>query len=85
MTWYTKLRNIRRDPRVVLSFDAPRAPGVFLNPYAVLRAHATVQASDGAWDLLNRLAKVYMSPMPSSRHRRVPATSCATPSATSAA
>jgi PPOX class probable F420-dependent enzyme len=60
--WYAKLRNIERDPRAVLSFDAPRAPGVFLNPYAVLRARATVQRSDGAWDLLNRLAKVYMSP-----------------------
>lgn len=33
-----------------------------LNPYAVLRARAAVQPSDGAWDLLNRLAKVYMSP-----------------------
>ncbi len=30
-----KLRNIERDSRVVLSFDAPREPGVFLNPYAV--------------------------------------------------
>ena len=60
--WYAKLRNIERDPRVVLSFDAPRAPGVFLNPYAVLRARATVAPSGDAWDLLNRLAKVYMSP-----------------------
>jgi hypothetical protein len=33
-----------------------------LNPYAVLYAHATVEPSDGAWDLLNRLAKVYMAP-----------------------
>lgn len=62
MGWYAKLRNIERDPRVVLSFDAPRMPGVFLNPYAVLRAQATVQASDDVWDLLDRLAKVYMSP-----------------------
>jgi PPOX class probable F420-dependent enzyme len=61
--WYAKLRNIERDPRVVVSVDAPRAPGVFLNPYAVLRAQATVQPSDDAWDLLNRLAKVYMSPV----------------------
>jgi PPOX class probable F420-dependent enzyme len=38
MSRYAKLRNIERDPRVVLSFDAPRAPGVFMNPYAVLRA-----------------------------------------------
>jgi PPOX class probable F420-dependent enzyme len=61
MSRHTKLRNIERDPRVVLSFDAPRAPGVFLNPYAVLRARATVEPSDETWDLLNRLAKVYMS------------------------
>jgi hypothetical protein len=47
-----KLRNIERDPRVVLSFDAPREPGVFLNPYAVLRARAAAAPSDGAWDLL---------------------------------
>ncbi len=58
---YLKLRNIERDPRVVLSFDAPRAPGVFLNPYAVLRAEATIEPSEQAWNLLNRLAKVYMS------------------------
>lgn len=57
-----KVRNVERDPRVVLSFDAPREPGVFLNPYAVLRARATVEPSDGAWDLLDRLAKVYLSP-----------------------
>jgi PPOX class probable F420-dependent enzyme len=62
MSWHLKLRNIERDPRVVLSFDAPRVPGVFLNEYAVLRARATVQPSDDAWSLLNRLAKVYMAP-----------------------
>ena len=57
-----KLANIERDPRVVLSFDAPREPGVVLNPYAVLEARATVEPSDAAWDLLNRLAKVYIAP-----------------------
>jgi PPOX class probable F420-dependent enzyme len=62
MSWQAKLRNIERDPRVVLSFDAPRVPGVFLNEYAVLRARAAVQPSDDVWNLLNRLAKVYMSP-----------------------
>ncbi len=62
MTRYAKLRNIERDPRVVLSFDAPRAPGVFMNPYAVLRARATVEPRDDTWDLLNRLTKVYVSP-----------------------
>jgi PPOX class probable F420-dependent enzyme len=59
---HLKLRNIARDPRVVLSFDAPREPGVFLNPYAVLRCRAAVEPTDAAWDLLNRLTKVYMGP-----------------------
>jgi PPOX class probable F420-dependent enzyme len=53
--------NIDRDPRVVLSFVAPRVPGTFLNEYAVLRATAGIE-DGGAWDLLNRLAKVYMGP-----------------------
>lgn len=47
---------------MVLSFDAPRDPSAFLNPYAVLHAHATIEPTPAAWDLLNRLAKVYMSP-----------------------
>ena len=60
---YAKLRNIERDPRVVLSFLAARDPAVVLNPYAVLHARAAVEPSEeGAWDLLNRLTKVYMSP-----------------------
>jgi PPOX class probable F420-dependent enzyme len=58
-----KLRNIDRDPRVVLSFAAPREPGVLLAPYAVVRARATIEGpTEDAWDLLDRLAKVYMAP-----------------------
>jgi PPOX class probable F420-dependent enzyme len=57
-----KLRNIERDPRVVLSFDAPRVPGVFLNEHAVVRARAAIEPGEAAWDLLDRLAKVYMGP-----------------------
>ena len=58
-----KLRNIDRDPRVVLSFEAPRAPGVFLAHYAVVRARATIsEPTEDAWELLNRLTKVYMAP-----------------------
>src|SRR5260370_16207815 len=58
MSRHVKLRNIERDPRVVLSFDAPRAPSVVMNPYAVVRARAAVQPpSDEAWDLLDRFAK----------------------------
>ena len=62
MSRYAKVRNVERDPRAVLSFTAPRDARAFLNPYAVLRAQATVEHGDGAWDLLNRLTKVYMSP-----------------------
>ena len=62
MSRYVKLRNIERDPRVVLSFDAPRVAGAFLNEYAVLRARATIEPGEAAWDLLNRLAKVYVAP-----------------------
>ena len=43
-----KLRNIRRDPRVALSFDLPRAPGVWINPYAVIYARATVEPSSAS-------------------------------------
>ena len=62
MAWYAKLRNIDRDPRVVLSFDAPRKPGVFLNPYAVLHARAEIEPTPDAWDLLDRLTKTYVGP-----------------------
>jgi PPOX class probable F420-dependent enzyme len=61
MTNQRKHRNIERDPQVVLSFVAPRVPGTFLNEYAVLRAAAVIEPG-GAWNLLNRLAKVYMDP-----------------------
>ncbi len=60
MSRQVKVRNMERDPRVVLSFTAPRVPGTFLSEYATLRARATVEAGDDAWELLDRLAKVYM-------------------------
>jgi PPOX class probable F420-dependent enzyme len=62
MTHSLKIRNVERDPRVTLSFDAPRVPGRFLNEYAVLRARATVEPGVEAWDLLDRLARVYQAP-----------------------
>src|SRR3954453_22858016 len=58
-----KIRNIERDPRVVLSFDAPREPGVLLAEHAVIRARAAIEGpAEEAWELLDRLAKVYMGP-----------------------
>jgi PPOX class probable F420-dependent enzyme len=62
MSHHRKLRNIERDPRVVLSFLGPREHAAVLSPYAVLRARARVEPSDGTWDRLDRLTKVYMSP-----------------------
>ena len=62
MSHHRKLRNIERDPRVVLSFLGPREHAAVLSPYAVLRARARVEPSDGTWDLLDRLTKLYMSP-----------------------
>jgi PPOX class probable F420-dependent enzyme len=57
-----KLRNIERDPRVALSLAAPRVPGVFLAHYAVIRARAVIEGpTEDAWELLDRLAKVYMA------------------------
>ncbi|MFI7588554.1 PPOX class F420-dependent oxidoreductase [Spongisporangium articulatum] len=60
---YAKVRNVERDPRVVLTFEAPRDASQVLNPYAVVYAQATVEPEEtAAWDLLDRLTKVYMSP-----------------------
>jgi PPOX class probable F420-dependent enzyme len=56
------VQNIERDGRVVLSFTAAPEPGAFLVPYVTLRARATVEAGDQAWNLLDRLAKVYTGP-----------------------
>ena len=57
-----KVRNMERDPRVVLSFLGPHEEGALLQPYAVVRAHATVTRSDRAWDVLDDLAKTYVGP-----------------------
>jgi PPOX class probable F420-dependent enzyme len=67
-----KLRNVERDPRAVVSLDAPREPGVVLNPSAILYTHATVEPTDQAWNLLDRLAKVYVSPDTTFPAPRVP-------------
>jgi PPOX class probable F420-dependent enzyme len=56
-----KVRNLTRDPRAVLSMQAPPQPGVFLAEHAVVYAHARV-TEGGAWDLLDGLAKLYVAP-----------------------
>jgi PPOX class probable F420-dependent enzyme len=56
-----KLRNIRRDPRVVLSVEGTdvRPPG--LKEYLVVHGRARVEEG-GAPELLQRLAHVYLGP-----------------------
>jgi PPOX class probable F420-dependent enzyme len=57
-----KLRNIRRDPRVALSFGPPPVPGDWISPHVVIHATATVEHTAHAWALMARLAKVYVGP-----------------------
>lgn len=61
MTRSQKVRNVERDPRVVLSMEAPRVPGVFLAEHAVLRGQARVVAG-GAYELLSNLGRLYVGP-----------------------
>ncbi|MEI7744146.1 MAG: PPOX class F420-dependent oxidoreductase [Chloroflexota bacterium] len=56
-----KLRNLRADPRIALSFEAPGLNAYGLANYLVLRGRARV-TEGGAPELLGRLAHVYLGP-----------------------
>jgi PPOX class probable F420-dependent enzyme len=56
-----KVRNIERDPRVVLSLQADTKSALGLTEYAVLYGRARIQEG-GAPELLQRLAEVYIGP-----------------------
>ena len=56
-----KLRNVRRDPRVVLSVEGQRINEVGLREYLVVHGSGRVEEG-GARDLLQRLAHVYLGP-----------------------
>jgi PPOX class probable F420-dependent enzyme len=58
---YLKIRNVRRDPRVVLTIEAGVTNAVGMAEYLIVHGHATVNEG-GAPALLNRLAKVYLGP-----------------------
>ena len=67
---YQKVKNIRRDPRVALSMlsDATNAQG--LREYLVVYGDARV-TEGGAFDLLQRLGRLYLGPnavYPPGRH-----------------
>jgi PPOX class probable F420-dependent enzyme len=56
-----KLRNLRRDPRVVVSFLPGGISAMGLPAYYVLHGHAAITPG-GAPELLSRLAQTYIGP-----------------------
>jgi PPOX class probable F420-dependent enzyme len=56
-----KLRNLRRDPRIALSFVTGGRNPIGLDKYLVLHGHARV-TEGGAAEVLARLAKTYIGP-----------------------
>ena len=56
-----KLHNIRRDPRVAVSFEGSGANQIGMRDYLVIHGTARVTAG-GAPELLHRLAQTYVGP-----------------------
>lgn len=56
-----KVRNVERDPRVLLSVEGRGLNAMGLRQYLVVQGHARVQRG-GAAELLQRLARVYLGP-----------------------
>lgn len=56
-----KLRNMRRDPRVTLSFEGDEPNEMGLVPYLIVDGNAEVTEGGGA-ELLQQLAYVYLGP-----------------------
>ncbi|MGH2662499.1 MAG: PPOX class F420-dependent oxidoreductase [Actinomycetota bacterium] len=56
-----KLENMRRDPRVALSFQAKEHTGEGLHPYLVIEGKATI-TEGGALAVMDRLAELYIGP-----------------------
>lgn len=60
-TQQRKLRNVRRDPRVVLSFEGTKIHPPGLREYLVVHGRATIEEG-GAPELLQELAHTYLGP-----------------------
>jgi PPOX class probable F420-dependent enzyme len=56
-----KLENVRRDPRVAISFQGTKVHPPGLCEYLVVSGRATIEEG-GAPELLQELARVYLSP-----------------------
>ena len=59
--YHQKLRNVRRDPRVSLSFEGTEIQPPGLKQYLVVHGRARLEEG-GAAELLQRLAHVYLGP-----------------------
>jgi PPOX class probable F420-dependent enzyme len=57
-----KLENLRRDPHVVLSFQAKEHSGQGLWPYAVVQGRVERMVEGGALEVMDRLAEFYIGP-----------------------
>ena len=71
---YQKVKNIRRDPRVALSMLSDETNAKGLREYLVVYGNARV-TEGGAFDLLQRLARLYLGPnadYPSAALRNTP-------------
>jgi PPOX class probable F420-dependent enzyme len=67
-----KLRNVRRDPRVVLTFQAKEHSGEGLWPYAVVQGRVDRITEGGALAVMDRLAEHYIGPGQQFPMREVP-------------
>lgn len=67
-----KLANLRRDPRVTLSFQAvENKDREFLHPYLAIRGRAHVETG-GAMPVMDRLAEAYIGPGERFPNREMP-------------
>jgi len=66
-----KIENLRRDPRMVLLFQANEHSGEGLHPYLVVQGRARM-TEGGALDVMDRLAESYIGPGQRFPMREVP-------------
>ncbi|HXM57798.1 MAG TPA: PPOX class F420-dependent oxidoreductase [Candidatus Dormibacteraeota bacterium] len=66
-----KIRNLQRDPRVTLSFQARDHAGPGLHPYLVVRGRARI-TEGGALPVMDHLAQWYIGPGQEFPMRNVP-------------
>jgi PPOX class probable F420-dependent enzyme len=60
MRFNAKLRNMQRDPRVVLAFAPPQRTGDWMSRHAIIHATAVIGPLGQTGPLLTRLAKAYV-------------------------